>query len=312
MATIGLYDIDLWHKGRSAPNLELMKIYHYFKNNNQIVKMMRPQENEGRYNSIIYFKDNPNTQIPRSLILNGDKKTVYGYGFYNIYSPLKPEMAECAPSYDLYDPVSYKLSIPNQSYDELKKNSLIRLESNDFSDYKKDRMKMTFVDHNFFYVDGAYDCLLDFKNHRFSFYHPLWVKDAETFYKFERFCTLINSYIIIDFRYDENFFFENFSNPSIIFKFEKRPEETILNYQLRYVKMGIFYKKAGIRMKFPFHPQPVDDLDKKIIEWLKSASRESFVTTYPNVVNVPSELRVLLKQDPKKIESSHLDFSQNL
>jgi hypothetical protein len=28
--TIGLYDIDMWHRGKSAPNLELMKVYNYY------------------------------------------------------------------------------------------------------------------------------------------------------------------------------------------------------------------------------------------------------------------------------------------
>ena len=30
MATIGLYDIDLWHRGKAVPNLELMQYYNYY------------------------------------------------------------------------------------------------------------------------------------------------------------------------------------------------------------------------------------------------------------------------------------------
>lgn len=60
MATLGLYDIDLWHRGKSAPNLELMKLYNYHKKKGDIVLMMRPGEDEGRFNRIIYFKDKPN------------------------------------------------------------------------------------------------------------------------------------------------------------------------------------------------------------------------------------------------------------
>lgn len=63
--TLGLYDIDLWHGRKSVINLELMKIYNYYKQKGHIVIMMRPDEDEGRFNKIIYFKDNPNTQIPR-------------------------------------------------------------------------------------------------------------------------------------------------------------------------------------------------------------------------------------------------------
>jgi len=59
MAVIGLYDIDMWHRGRSGPNLELMKTYNYYNNKGHKVIMMRPEEDEGRYNKIIYFKENP-------------------------------------------------------------------------------------------------------------------------------------------------------------------------------------------------------------------------------------------------------------
>lgn len=311
MATLGLYDIDLWHRGKSAPNLELMKLYNYHKKKGDIVLMMRPGEDEGRFNRIIYFKDKPNIQIPRALIVNGEKKETYGYGFYNKYYPLSPEIMVTPPSYDLYDTLSYKLSIPNIKYDALKRDSLIRLESNDFTDFKPKRMNMIFVDHDFLYLPDAYDCLLENKNHRFLFYHTLWVKDEETFYKFERFISLINSYIIIDFRYSQDFFFNNFKNDSILFKFEKRENESVLNYQLRSVKMGLFYKGNGVRMKFPFKPPAQNELDKDIIEWLNSATTDAFADSHKIPKGIPSELRVLLKQNPKTV-SSTLDFQNNL
>ena len=35
---IGLYDIDLWHRGRAVPNLELMQYYAYYhKRNDRVV-----------------------------------------------------------------------------------------------------------------------------------------------------------------------------------------------------------------------------------------------------------------------------------
>ena len=312
MATIGLYDIDLWHRGKSAPNLELMKIYNYYQQRNNLVRMMKPNEDEGRYSRIIYFKDNPNIQIPRALTINGDKKETYGYGFYKKYYPLDEEIMKVPPVYDLYDVYSYKLSVPNNSYDSLKRDSLIRLESNDFTDFKPERLKMNFVDHDFLYVKDAFECLLENKNHRFNFFHTLWVKDEDTFYKFERFIPLIYSYIIIDFKYSQEFFFENFIKDNVIFKFEKRENETVLNYQLRYVKMGLLYKNKKIRMKIPFNPPAQNDLDKDIIEWLKGPSYESFSDSYKIPSGVSSELRILLKQSPKTINSSSLDFYKNL
>lgn len=38
--TIGLYDIDIWHRGRVPPNLELMKAFRFYTDNNDKVIMM--------------------------------------------------------------------------------------------------------------------------------------------------------------------------------------------------------------------------------------------------------------------------------
>lgn len=312
MATIGLYDIDLWHRGKSVPNLELMKIYNYYTQKDYSVKMMKPNDEEGRFTNIIYFKDNPNVQIPRVLNLNGDKKTIYGYGFYNSYTPLIPEIAKVPPLYDLYDPYSWKFKIPKSNYDELKRSSIIRIENSDFSGYKKEAIKMFFVDHNALHQENAYDILLNNKNNTFVFLHNIRIKDEETYYKFERFYPLISNYILIDFRYNSDFFFNVFKDRKIIFPTEKREDETILNFQLRKVKIGLFYKASGIRQLFPFIPTSLNNEDELINKWLTSNSTESFEKSYKIPNNIPSELRILLKQDPKKIGSSQLDFSKNL
>ena len=70
MASIYLYDIDLLHSTRFAPpNLELMKVFNYHYQRGDIVKMGMPKENDlGRYNQIIYFKNNPKQAIPKYLL----------------------------------------------------------------------------------------------------------------------------------------------------------------------------------------------------------------------------------------------------
>lgn len=60
-----------------------MKTYNYYKKKGDIVNLIKPLEKEGRYSKIIYFKDNPNIQIPKTVEVFGDKKEIYGYGFYN-------------------------------------------------------------------------------------------------------------------------------------------------------------------------------------------------------------------------------------
>ena len=73
MAIIGLYDIDMWHRGQSAPNLELMQIYNYFYSRNNRVIMLKPNDNLTKFQKIYYFKEKPNIALPNSLELNLDK-----------------------------------------------------------------------------------------------------------------------------------------------------------------------------------------------------------------------------------------------
>lgn len=49
MAIIGLYDIDMLHRGRSAPNLELMQVYNYYNSRNNRVIMMKSNDGLTKY-----------------------------------------------------------------------------------------------------------------------------------------------------------------------------------------------------------------------------------------------------------------------
>lgn len=110
MATIGLYSLDLWHRTNKAmPNLELMKIYNYHFTHNDIVMMMRPGEDEGRFSKIIYFKDNPNFSIPRNVSVSGPNKEICGYGFYKKFFPIDNIYANEPPSYYPYEPYTERL-----------------------------------------------------------------------------------------------------------------------------------------------------------------------------------------------------------
>jgi hypothetical protein len=64
---IGLYDIDLWHRGRAVPNLELMQYYEYYHKRNDRVVLMKPTDEESQFAKIIYFKENPNVLLPKTL-----------------------------------------------------------------------------------------------------------------------------------------------------------------------------------------------------------------------------------------------------
>ena len=316
MAVIGLYDIDMWHRGRSGPNLELMKVYNYYYQRNNRVIMMKPNEDEGRFSHIFYFKDNHKIQLPRTLNVYGEKKSFYGYGFYKKYEKLRPEIQCIPPDYSPYDLWSYKLKSFSGKYDTQKRNSLVRFESDDFTDFKPDRRSIIVVDHEPLYIPSAENYIKQYKNHSFYFYHTLWVHDKETYYRFEPYLALLNDYIIIDFRYDEDFFFDVYKTNGVTFKFAKRETESQLNFQVRTVKMGIFYKNIGKVFPLNFFPPEDTPLDSLIIEWIKSPTQKSVLDFAPErrklIDNAPTPLRLVMKQNPKKIGSCHLDFQENL
>jgi len=171
---------------------------------------------------------------------------------------------------------------------------------------------MVFIDHNFFYQENAYDCLLEFKNHTYFFAYPLIIKDSETFYKFERFMNIINNHYLIDFRFNEDFFFDNIQNNKVIYNLKKREDETLENYKQRIIKMGLFYKAKG-KVLYSHIYDEYDEIISLIFKWIRTNTNESF-EKYNGAIpeNISSKIRLLLKQDPKKINNSHLDFYKNL
>lgn len=315
---VGLYDIDLWHRGKSYPNLELMKTFKYLYDKNETVIMMRPNENIERFSKIIYFKDNEKTILPKTLNVYGDKKDIYGYGFYKKNSPLKPEIAAVPPSYFPYDAWVNKLKAPSD-YDRMKSSSYIRLETKDFVDYKPNRTYIYIADHNFLYQENAEDFLQEYKRtHCFNFIHSLVAKEESTAYKFIRYSSLFNRRIIIDFRYNEDFFFNNYKE-KVIFPNNKYDNESELNYLLRMTKIAIWFKKNEVPFQQSIYPTQ-NKIDEKIYQWAKdNRFNGSFYEYYQNDEKIlsladkqTSELRLLLKSKPSSFKSSDLDLSYNL
>lgn len=313
MAIIGLYDIDMLHRGRSAPNLELMQVYNYYNSRNNRVIMMKSNDGLTKYQQIFYFKEKPNIAIPNSLNLNLDKGQLIGYGFFGRLPQLKEEIKSLPPDFEPYDIYSHKLTIP-RGYDALKRDSLIRLETEDFSGFKKDRHYIYLSDVNFLYTPGAEEFVQDNKDRDFIFYNPLTVNDEETYNKFYRYTTLFNRRLIINFDFNEDFFYENIGEA--YFHFTKKENESELNYLIRLVKAILIYKKKDII--FLENRISQDTLENKILDWGKSRTQYSFAKYYENnnmVQNIirkqPTELRLLLKQNPLTITRS-IDFQSNL
>ena len=108
---LGLYDIDLWHNGQKTyPNLELAKVANYHRQKGDMVTMLTPKTDEGRFDKIIYFKERASTIVPKTLILTGSKKDIYGQGFYQTFYPLDFVYYNVPPAYLIYEPFFDKLN----------------------------------------------------------------------------------------------------------------------------------------------------------------------------------------------------------
>lgn len=316
MATIGLYDIELWHRGKAMPNLELMKIYNYHFKHNDIVVMMRPGEDEGRFSKIIYFKDNPNTQIPRNLSLSGPKKEIYGYGFFKQFYPLDNIYLEEPPSYYPYDPFTEKFSLA--TYNQIKKSSYIRLENKDFADFKENKTYITFADHDLFYIDGAEDFIRSHKNHRFKAIHRLDIKDETTFLKFIPFIALMDRRYFIQYKFSEDMF-KNYFNERIIFDWiNPWAHETEEKFLRRICSMITYFKINNVSVTIETLPT-TDSFLKDILVWGRANNQLSFYEYYANNKLVlkkaeaaASSIRLLLKSKPSKMISSSVDFKEIL
>ena len=313
---IGLYDIDLWHRGRAVPNLELMQYYAYYHKHNDRVILMKPTDEETQFSQIIYFKENPNVQLPKTLQVYGDNKTFTGYGFYKKNDVLPPEI-QVPPSYVPYDPWVNKLGISSAEYEKMKNNSYIRIETENFVDYKEKAMHIYIADKDPLNMKGALEFIHDHKNKRFNFLHTPILNDEATALNFMRYRALFNKNCVINFHCSEDFFCDYYE--TVIFKLDKFDKETEEEYQKRIAKMAIWYKGHDAALRFPYNVK-YSPFTEKIIVWAKdNSAKGSFAEFYQSskitqkeLAALPSGLRLLLKQNPKTATRQNLDLKSSL
>lgn len=308
MASIGLYDIDLWHGVKKYPNLELMKTfnYHYLKGN--VVKMIKPKEDIGRFNSVIYFKEHLSTKMPSDLIVSGEKKAIYGRGFYGYLTQLKPEIYAVPPTYNPYDAYADKLSIKSY-YDKMKNNSYIRFENKDFTDLKKDSSIIFFADNDLFKLDGIEDFLQENKQKKFYCFNTPHANDEAAAQRYLRYTNLfINSFIIDE--YSKSFFLENYKD-KVVFNLLIKENESVNSYLIRVINIILWYKKNGIK-QYQFLSNK-HELIKYLIQWMNTNTDLSFYKFFIDnevvqklIQKSITEIRLLLKTNPKSI--TQLEF----
>ena len=315
MSIYGLYDLDLWHCPKHYPNLELMKIYNYHYSKGDKVLMVRPGDDTGRFNKVIYFKENSVFLIPKSVNVYGKNKEIYGYGFTKMYFPLDEKYHNVPPLYNLYDLFSEKFNRSN--YTLMRNNSFIRFENKDFSDFKKDCKHIFIADHNFCYLPEADLFRKEYKDYKFNYLRRLEIRDKETFYKFRGFND--NRKYFINFRFDEDFLLENYNKYITLNWSVKYENETEEHQLMRLAALVLFYKSQNQYPDIKQIDLNKDTFIKDILFWGYNFNQLSFKDFYEGNKKVigrlnttSSDVRLLLKTNPKEFKSSDIDFSKIL
>lgn len=315
MASICLYDIDFFHSQNfSPPNLELMKVFNFYYSNNHIVNFGEPNENLERYNQIIFFKANPNIRVPKALSLSGEKRQIYGYGFFNRFIPLKEQFKNLPPSYLPYEINEEKIKKISE-YRKIKRNSIIRVENEDFCDFKKESKILYITDYNFLGLDNSFNFLKSYSSkYKIYFFYPLIAKSQEIFEQFFPLIKNSNRRIVVDFNFTEDFF-KKYYYENILFSMQRLKEAP--NFLLNIIQMILYAKKENQSVCFTsvnfskqeIKKEPLLKFWKCIVKWsyLKSdiscydfLKQQSNFQEVENYLYTNSSLRLLLKQAPIK------------
>lgn len=308
---LGLYDIDLWHNNQKTfPNLELAKVANYHRQKGDMVTMLTPKIDEGRFDKIIYFKEKKDSCVNQNLILTGSNKELYGQGFYNKFYPLDDIYKNVPPAYLIYEPFFDKLV---KEFKNLKKNSFIRIENYDFTDFKKNCKTLYIADINYFDTSSPFDFIDEYKNYYFYFIHGIHIHDQNLLplcYKYE---ALFKTAVQVRCNYTEQIF-KQYAPYNFDFLIHKQREnETQSNYILRIAVQILYYKTLKRTIAPRANSKAI--LGNKILLWGAKNLPQSFETFYQNdkevqklLVTAPSDLRCVLKTNPLKIKSSEIDF----
>lgn len=326
MASICLYDIDFLHNTHfSPPNLELMKTFNYYFTKGNVVNLGLNGENLERYNQVIFFKSNPNTPIPKTLSLTGETKQIYGYGFFRKFYSLKPQIQKVPPIYIPYDLNEDK--IKNLSlYKKIKRNSIIRIENEDFSDFKKDSKAIYVSDYNFLDLPNAENFLIQYnKKYQINFFYPLIAKNEEIFRKFFPFIHSNNRRLVVDFEFNRDFFKEFYFENILFSSSPQKSEQNPSVYLQRILKMILWSKhekRKVLLTKNSFNSielkeKPLLKLFPYIYKWNNSNSLISCYNYLISEMNVEEledltinkkNVRLLLKQNPETFNTQYIDF----
>lgn len=317
MASYGLYDIDLWHYIHSYPNLELMKIFNYHYNNGDMIRLMRPKEDEGRYSKIYCFKDFLKATVPKELVLTDPKKEIIGEGFYGNFYPLEDKYKDVKPNYLCYEPYleKFKTSI----FKIFKSSSYVRFENMDMSDYSKDKPKLVIADRDFVEKPDADYFLKTYLKDNFYCKHPIIFRNEAIFLKFYRFYPLSTKQYYIEFPITKEFL-EEYWQPNFHINLNSQKDNRTENDILMSAAALIIFVKVKRNYYQMFFKSHQNKKLKLLEDWSRNTDNSKSFYSYCDgnkemqsyIENAPTKLRFILKLAPNKLESSNIDLSKFL
>lgn len=298
MATIGLYDIDFNHGKNFSLSIPLMKAYNKLIEQGHQIIMMSPYEKTGRYNKIFYFKENPNLPIPQKLIINHDKGSFIGYGFYG-KNDLAESTKEYSPDFTPYDLCN--LRIKNKTlYKSIKSNSLIDWREKDFTGARAG-VGITYVNDRDFLKEDDWESLFQHYDNNIEFVHSIKPINYEQAISFLNLYQGNSSRIIVPYTTDKEKLLEYLSYKNVCFAASSIEEKFLLALAAK-----TLCEEPILFSNFTSE----NELEKDINAWSKSKLRISFKDFIGNRFDDNKYLkfryRILLKQDPKKITYNEL------
>ena len=130
---IGLIDDDIRQKSLKFPNLEIMKLSSYYKQNRDIVELCTDYRTFERYSKIIIRKDKIDNDLPNMLLSKARGRCEYGgYAFTNgIYIPMPDDIEKSLPDVTIYDKIKLDKKQNVERFQRALKKTPIRLQTAD-------------------------------------------------------------------------------------------------------------------------------------------------------------------------------------
>lgn len=325
MASILLYDIDFLHSNVFVPNLELMKVFNYYNQRGDIVRLAGKKENFDLYKKIIYFKQNPNLTIPKSLKLSGEKVLLHGYGFNKNFSSLKEDINSLPPSYIIYD-LNLKSNKKEKSYEDIKNNALVRIENNDITDIDACSKQLFIADYEPLRLPNFKNFIMNFyKDYKIKFCWNISVNSEKLFEEWFWLFSASGRRPIVNFKFSKDFFKKYYYEP-IFFNMGKTEYDKNLSTLIeRLITMILYAKSENKKISFLEKPISKTEIKKEPLlmlfsylrKWGMSKTTDSFYKYYDVLNKEPklyslleeySKIRLLLKQNPQNFDNKNVDF----